>query len=401
MPIYLCKVIDKSEMVREFVRDATSEEEIVRELIINGFNPIAITKIDKERFKLQKKKRISKNELIEFIDSVNLLLSSGLNIKSTLEIIQTIHLKGPINRITVHLLEEIKKGSSIHEAFEKAGGNIPTILKSFVKIGEQVGSLGESFGYLSNYLKKEKQMRNKIINSLIYPAFVLGVALIGIIVISAFILPGMKDVFISMGTGIPSGFKTTIKVADIVFFISLLISAILGISFIIIHFFIKKVGIIAETIDLFFLKLPVFGKMKSFRENLNLIFAMDLLVKSGYNIEDALFETESLISSIALRKAISRVRNRIIKGGSLSVAFLEESIFSDKIGKWIAIGEKTGSIKEGLSQLSNYFQKEMENWTLRILNIIEPAIILIIGIIVFLIILFFIMPIFSLYQSIF
>ena len=128
---------------------------------------------------------------------------------------------------------------------------------------------------------------------------------------------------------------------------------------------------------------------------------MHTLLEGGYTLEDALEESKKVVNNVAFQSSISRIRDKIIKGDELSKAFLEESVFSEHISKWIAIGERSGHMKQVFQQLSQYYQNEIDKWITRFMGMIEPALILLVGVVVVLIVVFFITPIFSMYEQVF
>ena len=135
------------------------------------------------------------------------------------------------------------------------------------------------------------------------------------------------------------------------------------------------------------------------RESFNFLFAMETLTESGFAVEDALQEAENVVDNLALQSEISKARMKVLKGENLSSAFLDNPIFSNRLSRWMSIGEKSGQVEKAFSQLRQHYQGEIEKWSSHFINIIEPALILFVGAIILLIILFFVMPIFSLYGN--
>ena len=156
---------------------------------------------------------------------------------------------------------------------------------------------------------------------------------------------------------------------------------------------------LSDKLDWLLLKLPLVGRLKYLTEVLNLLFTMETLTGGGFTIEDALLESGEVVGNNAFRSGILQARESIIKGENLSKAFLENSIFSERLGRWIAVGERSGQIEQVFAQLRRYYQGEIEKWSSNFMNLVEPIIILLVGIIIFVIIFFFITPIFSIYEG--
>jgi type II secretory pathway component PulF len=132
---------------------------------------------------------------------------------------------------------------------------------------------------------------------------------------------------------------------------------------------------------------------------MNLTFALETLCGGGFSVEEALQEAATVVANRAIRAGVLEVREALIKGVSLSVAFRENPVFSPRIGRWVAVGERSGQVEQVFAQLRRFHQGEMEKWTSRFMNLIEPALILLVGVLILFIVFFFITPIFSIYEG--
>jgi type IV pilus assembly protein PilC len=126
---------------------------------------------------------------------------------------------------------------------------------------------------------------------------------------------------------------------------------------------------------------------------------METLTGAGFAVEDALLEAGNVVENRALRSGIHQVREKILRGEALSAAFMENAVFPERLSRWVHIGEKSGNIEKAFAQLRSYYQSEVERWSTRFMNLIEPVLILSVGVIIFLFIIFFVMPIFTIYGS--
>jgi len=399
MPVFYCRVVDEKGKTAEFVRETVSEEILIRELSADKLFPLVIEEAAPYARKAGRKIKYPKNLIIEFTDTLSLLLASGLIFKEALEIAQTIFTKGKMNSLTVSLLEKIKKGTSFHDALEDFGDSFPPIYKGMVKVGEKVGSLEHAFKGLSLYLTEEKKLKEKLIGSMIYPAMILSVAFVGLIILVLFILPRIKGIFIQLGSQLPQRIESITHMMTVLIIAGIACVALLVILFAV-FFLIRKIGgKMAERLDRILLKIPILGHIMSLRESLNFLFAMETLTGGGFSVEDSLLEAGNVVDNRALRSGILQTREKILRGDALSTAFMENAIFSERLCRWIHIGEKSGNIEKAFAQLRIYYQGEVERWSSRFMNLIEPVLILSVGVIIFLFIIFFVMPIFTIYGS--
>jgi type II secretory pathway component PulF len=130
---------------------------------------------------------------------------------------------------------------------------------------------------------------------------------------------------------------------------------------------------------------------------LNFLFSMETLTDGGFTVEEALLESGAVVRSSAIRSGIVEARERILKGEALSAAFSTGSTFPEQMSRWISIGEKSGHIEKAFAQLRAYYQREAEKWSSRFMTLVEPILVLLLGVMIFLFIIFFIMPIFTMY----
>jgi len=399
MPVFYCKVVDDKGKTAEFIRETSSEEILIRELSADRLFPIVIERAGTREVKAKGKKRFPKNLIIEFTDTLALLLSSGLIFKEALEVAQAVFQKGRLNRLAATLLDKIKKGISFHEALEEFGSSFPPLYRGMVKVGEKVGSLEQAFKGLSLYLTEEKKLKEKFIGSLMYPAMVLSVAFVGIFILIFFILPRIKGIFTQLGSQLPQRIESITRVLNV-----LIIAGVAGMAFLLVLcaavYLIRKTGgSMAERLDRLILRVPVLGHIRSLRESLNFLFAMETLTGAGFAVEDALLEAGNVVENRALRSGIFTVRDKILRGEALSAAFMENAVFPERLSRWVHVGEKSGNIEKAFAQLRSYYQGEVERWSTRFMNLIEPVLILMVGAIIFLFIIFFVLPIFTIYGS--
>jgi type II secretory pathway component PulF len=397
MPIYYCKTINKEGKINEFIREAVSEEILVRELTKEDVSPITVRETRRGGKSAYKRKKYSRKSILEFTSIMNLLLYSGLTLKDALEIAQTIYLKGEVNEIVVSLLEEIKKGHSFYKAIETYSASFPPFFTGFIRIAEKLGSLEGSFKRINEYMLKEKQLRDKLAGSLIYSLLLFGIALVCVCALVFFIIPVFVEKYAEMGVALPESISSVVSNVKIIFSV-LIGTAVSFLVFLPVYKWIKKkYKKIAVAVDGFGFKIPLFGRLSFLKENFNFLYAMETLTKSGYTIEEALSESARVLKNQAFISGISKSREKIMKGEDLSKALLSHAIFSERLGKWVAVGERTGTIDRVFGQLRVYFEAELEKFTTNLMNLIHPVVIIVAGLLILWLLLTVIVPIITSY----
>jgi type II secretory pathway component PulF len=198
MGIYHCKVADNTGKIMEFTREASSLDALSMELINKGLSPLAIRESIEEKDK-KSFKRYSRKSILEFTDTISMLINSGLSLKDALSIAQTIFLKGAENDIIVHISERLQKGISFHHALDSFGGCFPPLYKSLVRIGEKVGTLEQILKRLSKYLHDAQTMREKIVGALVYPLMLVSIVFVGLLLMVLVVFPTLQGLFSSFG----------------------------------------------------------------------------------------------------------------------------------------------------------------------------------------------------------
>lgn len=172
------------------------------------------------------------------------------------------------------------------------------------------------------------------------------------------------------------------------------------ISVLLFNFFSIKNNSLKLLKDSFLLRLPVIGRFIVYLETLNFSFAMETLTTGGITIENAISEAKAVVSNEKYKKSLENVNQRIIRGELLSEAFSLQTIFPEYMSKWIIVSEKSGKPEHVFSQIRNYFQNEIDQYTTRFMALIEPSLIILVGILLIILVITVIVPIFSLYGSI-
>ncbi len=399
MPLYQCRVTDGGGNKKELYREAVSEEVLVLELSSKGFYPLSVkTARDSGKGEME---RFGKKTVIEFTDTLALMLESGLSLKDSLAVAETVYFRGKTARLISFISGKINKGESLYRVLRELEKSFNPVYLGLIRIGEKIGSLDKIIRRLSVYINDEKKLNEKIISSLIYPAMVLSIAVTGGALAVLLLFPRIKEMFESLGQGNSPEMTgsmelmKSISTGSLIFIITLLI---LLITVLVLK---SGRGKAAVGIDRFLLRLPFYGKIAAGKESLNLCFSMETLSGSRIPIEEALTESEKVLKNMAFKSGIIKIRDKIIKGESLSSAFLADAAFPRRIGHWIGIGERSGDVEKVFGQLRKYYQGEIEKSASRIMLMLEPALILVSGLIIILIIIVFILPVFTIYGSIF
>ena len=399
MPYFKGKAINMQGEKVSYARKATSKEQLVIELKSVGLYPVHTKVIREESRRGLFRKKYGFKTILDFTETLNHLVSSGLSLKDALSITLTIYRKGAIHEITAMLLADIEKGTSFEQSLAAFEPSFPPIYRGLIKIGEKTGDLENVFQRLTNYLREKKLFKDKLLNAAAYPLFILSVAVAGVILLSTFIMPKVTEIYTQVGLGLPEEMLNRMRIFNRTLWVGGLVILFLAIYFVFFKWTISNNSSVKEKWDRFLLKIPFYGRFRQYRDNLSFLFAMETLIESGFAIEDAIDESSRTIDNLALAKALQRIEAEIRRGKQLSLAFLNEDIIPNRVGQWLMIGEQSGNVKKVFSQLRHYFQEEINRWSSRMMSFAEPAFMIVIGIIISVFLLVFILPIFSIYRD--
>ncbi len=403
MPTYSCRVADNTGKVIEITKDAPNEDVLILDLVQHKYSPLKIRLLshdDRETTNASGEQKFSANAILDFTETLSLLLSSGLSLKDALEVGKTIFVRGPVHRLTTILNEKLQKGDSFHNALEKYPDSFPPLYRGLARIGEKIGSLDNIFERLASYLRDTKKLKDKLGSALTYPLLVLGLAILLLVGMIVFIFPRLTSIFSMLQQDVSSNIKNSMAMVNVFFAIGGILIGLIIVTSIVFLFIRKTKGPLRDWYDDFLLKIPIIGTIAYTRENLNFFFALETLTASGFSVEDALPEAAKVVHNKSLQQGISVILEKILKGEHLSTAFLADKRFEERIGRWVSIGERSGKVDKVFGQLRSYYQEELDKWSTRFMGIVEPVLIIGVGVIIIIMILTFFIPIFSIYQNI-
>ena len=394
MPTFRCRVSDAKGNMRTLLREAPSAESAGRTLAGDGLFVVAIETGSYESARPRARLPLVR----EFTDSLSTLLAAGLTVSDALEVQQSVFETREGATLIGFLRTRIDRGSALSSALEEVGGAFSSVYCGLVRIGECIGSISGVMSRLSTYLGKRKQIRDKLFGSLSYPAIVLLVAVAGVGVIGTIVLPRVRGMFEELGSAVPD---SAIAATDSLAAIALVLAAVVVLAVIAIGaLLVSRRGRGGEAVDRLMLRLPLVGRALLRQEVLTFVFAMETLTESGVPIEAALREASRVFHNRALAEAAGRVANRVVDGAELSTAVSESPLLPRRVAIWTRIGERTGNAGAVFGQLRAYYEEEMNRWIERFMTLVEPTLIVGVGVVLLVLVLTVVVPLFSVFGSI-
>jgi type II secretory pathway component PulF len=396
---YRCIISDSEGKRFEILKDATNERELILSLHSAGHYVISYNEIEEsELYKV--KKRFNKNTVLDFTNIMAALLQSGLTVQDALELCKSISVNSKTSLLCQSILEGLNRGTPFHEILKIYSSSFSPLYRALIRLGEKTGSVADVFFRMGSYLQANKKIRGKLGNVLWYPFLILFIAIFGCFGIIFYVMPRMEEIFLSfnVGGGMEAGFELTNIYRSLWISLGLCIVTVTAVLTAFILY--RMSSSFAYSLDTALLSIPLIGPFIKSLQTLDFSFAMEMLIKSGITVTNALKESAAVVSNHAYRAALMDVYEKLLHGEMLSGAFLEHKAFPEYIGTWIAVGEKTGSVETVFTQIRTFFQNDVEHGSERLMSMIEPALTLFIGIVVLALIIQFVLPVFSLYGRI-
>nr|WP_299384802.1 type II secretion system F family protein [Allomuricauda sp.] len=308
------------------------------------------------------------------------LLKAGVDFKSALEILANQQKKKNIKLLLSNLKNDVVGGKGFHEAMENAGTFTPYEHFS-VKIGEETKKLNVVLLELHRYFKRQLKLRKQIISVITYPAFVLVLTVGVLYFMLAYVVPMFKSVFNQFDAELPALTKNIIGLSEKF--------PILFLGFILIILILFALGKANSKNPQYrnikskvLLKTPYFGKLIKRIYLARFCQFLDLLLTSKTPLTESLDMVKKMIGFYPIESSIDDIKRRIIKGSSLSSAMEKHPIYENKLISMIAVAEEINELDAMFGRLADEYDEEVEHRTKMIGVILEPAIIILIGLIV-------------------
>jgi type IV pilus assembly protein PilC len=281
-------------------------------------------------------------------------------------------------------------------------GKYPKVFSNFyvsvVRAGESSGKLDEVLNYLADELEKDYDMNSKIKGAMIYPGVILtGLAIVGAVMM-IFVVPKLTEVISSSGGELPVPTKILIAVSDFLQnFWWLLLAGIFGAYFGIRTFVSTPSG--KYMADELLLRLPIFGHLYNLIYIVRFTRSMNTLIIGGVSLSKGLDITADVVSNEVYKKIIHETKKQVEDGNSISSVFSESKEIPVMVSQMMSIGEKTGRLDMILAKITDFYTREINNIIANLMTLMEPIVIIIIGIGVGLMVAAIILPMYQMADS--
>jgi type IV pilus assembly protein PilC len=398
MPLYSYKAKSKGGKVVDDVFQANNKKEVASALKSEGLQVLTIKSIDKglESISLGKIKISEKAAFCRFMAT---MLKAGLTLPEAVDIIKEDTKNPKFKKIIYDISFQVRKGKNLSSILSKYQKDFGRIFITMIKAGEESGKLDEAFDYLSKQLLASYELTQKIKGALMYPAVIVVAMMGNFLVMMIFVLPKLSSVFLQMDVEMPKATEIVFKFGTFIDQNTLLVALITGAIFVVI-LLIFTINTTRSFINNLFLRMPLVRGISMELDIARFSRTLSALLASGVPITVSLEVSSELMTQPSFVKQAKGFSKGIEKGESLSEILAKtKDTFPSSVVQTIKAGEQSGSLEIVLQEMAEFYENEVDYTLKRLTSLIEPLLMIIIGIAVGGMVLIMITPIYSIVNT--
>jgi len=340
------------------------------------------------------RKKVKTAELLIFTRELATLLAAGMPLDRSLTTLTQLAQTPELKRVTSEVLEAVRGGTSLAEALALHPKVFPPLYVNMVKAGEIGGVLDQVLQRLVEYLASAEELRDEVISAMTYPLILVGVGGVSVAVLLVFVLPKFATMFADLGQALPLSTRMMLSISD--FFTSWW--ALVGVPVIVgaVFAFYRYLSTSQRmAFDAFKLRVPVLGKLLRLTEVARFGRTLGVLLRSGVPMLQALDIVRAVAGNRVIAEALGEVQVGVREGAGMAGPLGRSGVFPQLALQMIAVGEDTGKLDEMLITTADFFDREVRNDVKRLTRLLEPAMILIMGLVVGFMVISMLMAVFS------
>ena len=343
---------------------------------------------------------ITPKDIAFFSRQMATMMKSGVPIVSALEIIGGGHKNPRMKAMVDSIRTDIEGGSSLHEAISKHPVQFDELYRNLVRAGESAGVLETVLDTIANYKENIEALKGKIKKALFYPAMTIAVAIIVSAILLIFVVPQFESTFAGFGAELPAFTQMIVNLSRFMvswwwLILIVAVTAILGFIF-----FYKRSLPFQHFLDRVILKVPVIGDIMNNSAVARFARTTAVTFKAGVPLVEALESVAGATGNTVYEKAIYRVRDDVAVGYPVNMAMKQVNLFPHMVIQMAAIGEEAGALDTMLFKVAEYYEQEVNNAVDALASLIEPMIMVVLGVLVGGMVIGMYLPIFKLAATI-
>ncbi len=394
---FSCRLGTESGEVIEEVRVAESESKLRQELEAKGMYILSLSRRGAFGWpgsSLQRRRRIKTREFLVFNQELATLLRAGLPLVQSLDILRQRVADASFKAVLDDVHDRVRAGASLSQAFE-AQEMIPGMYTATLLAGEKSGGLEEVIRRYVDYVKVVAAMKRKTVSALVYPLILLTLSTIVVAIIVLRVVPEFEGFYEGFGAELPIATRTIVAVSQ--FLRGYMLVLVLGVGGAVVAgwSWLRRPGS-GALLDRLILRVPLVGTIAGRFATAQLTRTLATLLGGGIPLVSALGVASRALGNRFFAKQLTVVGRRVREGESLATALAERGVFPSVALKMVEVGESTGALQEMLTSIADFFDEEIDTQLGRFITIIEPALLVIMGIVIAALLLALYMPLLQL-----
>ncbi|MGA7179105.1 MAG: type II secretion system F family protein [Thiobacillaceae bacterium] len=361
---------------------------------------IAVTKVRKQSTLFSSTQKITEKDIALFTRQLATMMKAGVPLLQSFDIVAKGNANPSVQRLLAEVKADIEKGSSMAQAFGRHPRIFDALYCNLVNAGEQAGILDAVLDRLATYKEKIVAIKGKIKSALFYPAAVIVVAFIVTAVIMIFVIPAFKELFTSFGADLPAPTLLIMKISD--FFVKwwwAIFGVLIGGTVAFMKAW-KRSKPIQAFMDRLMLRLPIFGPVIEKATLARWTRTLSTMFAAGVPLVEALDSVAGAAGNHVFEEATYRIRGDVATGTSLTTAMQSTGKFPNMVMQMTAIGEESGALDSMLSKVADFYEQEVDDAVDSIASLIEPLIMVVLGVLIGGMVIAMYLPIFKMGQAV-
>jgi type IV pilus assembly protein PilC len=338
---------------------------------------------------------IKQRDVVIFTRQLATMIDAGLPIVQCLEVLATQSPNKKLRGVIRQLQDEVEAGSTFTDALRKHPKLFDDLFVNMVAAGEVGGILDTILHRLAGYMEKAMKLKSKIKGAMIYPATIVTVAVGVTAILLIFVIPVFAELFGSFGQALPAPTQFVINLSNFtIAYFHYMLGVVIAVGIASRQFYRTEAGRL--TFDQMFLQLPVFGDLIRKSAVARFTRTLSTLVSSGVPILDALAITARTAGNKVVERAVLATRISISEGRTIAEPLSQSKVFPPMVCQMISVGETTGALDAMLQKIADFYEEEVDNAVANLTALMEPLVILFLGVVIGGLVISMYLPIFKL-----
>ena len=340
--------------------------------------------------------KVNAGDIAVFSRQLATMLASGIPMVQAFEIVGSGSDKPALQKLILDIKADIEGGTSLHESLARHPLYFDDLYVNLVEAGEQSGALETLLDKVATYKEKTEAMKKKVKKALFYPAAVIVVAFVVTLVLMIFVIPEFQKLFQGFGANLPAFTQFVIDISNHVQHQGLYIAVVLGAIGWAFFYFKKRSRKMREVLDRISLKVPIIGPILNKAAIARYARTLSTMFAAGVPLVEALESVAGACGNIVYEDAVMKMKDEVATGQRLQRAMEARGIFPNMVVQMIAVGEESGSLDAMAGKVATFYEAEVDNAVDSMSSLLEPLIMVVLGVLVGGLVIAMYLPIFQL-----